>query len=57
MLDVAAALLMQQRLLARVGLSHSFFDYTPARREVSAGPADMLQAAVLRRRHKILAAD
>ncbi len=47
MLDVAAAFLMQQRLLASVRLSHSFFYYTPARREVSAGPADMLQAAVL----------
>ncbi len=55
MLDVAAALLMQQRLLARVGLSHSLFYNTSARREVSAGPADMLQAAVLRRRRKILA--
>lgn len=46
--DVIAALLMQQRLVARFGLCSSFFDDTASGCEARADLTNMLQATVLK---------
>jgi len=47
MLDVVVALLVQQGLLACVGLTHSFLDDTASRRKVFADATNVLQTLLL----------